>query len=816
MSEFSFYTSTVEPGKAGHKNNEVLNLDKLFALITGPQYRDCVEKIRKVHGKAEQDKLKKALHYFTVSGVFKPGTRKSENIIWHSGFMQIDFDAKDNPGKTSGDIKSLIKDDPYLSMIFISPTGSGTKAIAKIPADVNLHRESFTALENHFKKKYDLVIDKQCKDISRPFFVSYDPDAIKKDAIEIALPPGHKDNEILNVENDFERKIRHIEKLCELVEKNAIDITFEHENYFKIGFAIADGLGESGREYFHRIAKFYVNPAKGFKYNRVETDKQYDACKKTGKVKWPTVFGIASDFGIVLYPSKENNSRLPKANLSANGVSKNHISNSKEVSTIKFWTVRNKNLDDGTKQFKDVVIADLNLLELLKSFGYRRYDIEGGGYSFVEVKNNIVCEVQPQNIQDSFSRYLKTLPEKIEPHVTRYDLESMVVKQSEKLFGKARLTWLISDEQINFNKDNKNESYAYYANGFVKCVKGDFSFQPYSSLQKSIWKSQLKQRDFVKLADVNDQSLTDKYGCYAKFILNVAGNDLSRFESLLSLIGYLLHDFKDTKLKAVVLTDSKLSEGNNGRTGKTLFGKGVEHIRDVCELNGKEFKADKSFKYQEAGLSTQIVFLNDAMKKFNLETLYNDITEGITIEKKNQSPVKLKVKYLITTNATLKTEGASSKDRVTEFEFSDHYSDKFHPKDEFGHWFFTEWEKDEWNLFDNFMMFCICFYLENGLIEPDPVNLNNRKLIDQSCKQFYDFIEARNVQPGVEFIIQDAHEEFQSQYPDYEFYGAYPIKKFARWLKLLPELHLSFKDLSFERCKKSNDKQSYIFKENSV
>lgn len=170
MSQFSFYTSPVDSIN-GHKN-KVVNLEKLYPLITGSTYKAIIEQIRKVPGKADQDMIKMKLQYFTVSGIFAPGTRKAESIISHSGFLQIDIDAKNNPGKKCTEIKKLISEDPYLLMIFLSPTGTGVKAIAKIPADVASHKESFTALETHFKAHYGLIIDKQCKDVTRPFFVS--------------------------------------------------------------------------------------------------------------------------------------------------------------------------------------------------------------------------------------------------------------------------------------------------------------------------------------------------------------------------------------------------------------------------------------------------------------------------------------------------------------------------------------------------------------------------------------------------------------------------------------------------------------------
>lgn len=813
--EFSFYKSIVS---TGNHLNQTVNLEKVYGLIMGNEYKDQILAIRAESDKGKQVELKKLLNYFTVSGIFEPGTRQNSTIVSHSGFMQIDFDFKDNPNWTAADMKAAIANDEYLRLIFISPTGTGVKAVASVPSIVERHLESFLFLESYFKARYELVIDDQCKDTARPFFISYDAAVILKSAVEISLPVSElkllnkgelndaalfitspkvtnkeapaltKVAQTSTVETDYDKKIRHIEKLCLLVDSTGIDMTGEYDFYLRIGFAIADGLGEDGRHYYHHICKHYPS------YKAAETDKQFEACKKPGKVKWASLFGISSDYGLIIYPPKVE--ITPAVTTTPTKEKTNKV--------LQFWKVI-YSFSKDEKVFKGIEVDDLNLLKLLKNFGFRRYDLEGG-FSFVHVKDNIVREVQLQNVQDAFLNHLKTLPEKIDKHVTRDALESLIIKKSETLFGKQRLSFLTVDEPINFNKDTKNESFVYYKNGFVKCIPGSISFHQYCNLQKYIWKAQLKDRDFTHLANNEDDTCF-----YEKFIWNVSGKDLGRFSSLMTLIGYLLHDYKEAKLKAVVLTDSKLSDGNNGRTGKTLFGKAIEQIRDVCELNGKEFKADKSFKYQEAKLSTQIMFLNDAMTRFNLETIYNDITEGITIEKKNQNPVKLKVKYLITTNDTIKTNGASGKDRIIEYEFADYYSDTFHPKDEFGHWFFSDWNKAEWNSFDNFMMNCIALFLENGIINSDPVNLQNRKLIDQTCKQFFDFVESGKIMSGVKFCLQTLCDDFNATYPDYDFRTKYPSQKFAKWLKLLPEHHLKFMGLEYAYQNKSNKDHFYIF-----
>ena len=54
------------------------------------------------------------------------------------------------------------------------------------------------------------------------------------------------------VEEDVEHFVREIEQ-------RAIDITPNYKDWVELGFALVDGLGENGREYYHRISRFYPN-----------------------------------------------------------------------------------------------------------------------------------------------------------------------------------------------------------------------------------------------------------------------------------------------------------------------------------------------------------------------------------------------------------------------------------------------------------------------------------------------------------------------------------------------------------------------------
>lgn len=92
-----------------------------------------------------------------------------------------------------------------------------------------------------------------------------------------------------------------IEIITERIEATGIDITGDYSQWRDLGFALSDALGESGRDYYHRISRFYPG------YTEKETDGQYDKCMRAhgAGITIKTFFQAAKDAGIsVSVPSK--------------------------------------------------------------------------------------------------------------------------------------------------------------------------------------------------------------------------------------------------------------------------------------------------------------------------------------------------------------------------------------------------------------------------------------------------------------------------------------------------------------------------------
>jgi hypothetical protein len=489
-----------------------------------------------------------------------------------------------------------------------------------------------------------------------------------------------------------------------------------------------------------------------------------------------------------------------------------------------------KAVTDADDKVKDVNIQHVKLIQLFYSWGYRRYDI-GQGFIFIHINDHVIKQVTNQQILDHLIEYIDKLPFILPYYKSNVEIKRDVLK--EKIFkcpqnycSPQKLALLKNKEEIIFNADTKNECFIYYKNGFVVCTKDNWERKPYSELSGFIWEEQIIKRDFYfKEVDIDNIKALSVYG---QFLFNVSGQKSNRFYSLCSLTGYLLSGFTNTKMKAVILTDSSLSELANGRTGKTLYGQTLAYIKKTTIIGGKDFDNLNRYKYQEANLDTQIVFLNDVRKNFDFDVLYTDITEGIKVEKKNQDPFIIKPKICISTNKTIKIHGGSSEDRCIEFEFSDHYKAGYGPDNEFSHRFFTDWTKEQYNQFDNFMMFCLCTYLGNGIIQPESINLNRRKLADETDPNFVDFMDqitglkelefdpitrqkhlespfVKAINSGEYVKKQDLHHEFlieNIELKEHKYKGR--LETFTKWVKLYVKYDFRYK--AIEEKKSGSDR----------
>jgi len=152
-------------------NAENLPFHEVMERIKSDYWREPVQTLQQAaaNGVAEKEiaVIKSKLPYFTGSGTFS--RREDKGLIEHSGKIIIDFDKLNNIQA----VEEMLKGDKYTEFMFRSCSGRGIAVVVNI--EPSKHLDSFLFLENYYKNKYNLTIDKACKDISRPRYISHDP-----------------------------------------------------------------------------------------------------------------------------------------------------------------------------------------------------------------------------------------------------------------------------------------------------------------------------------------------------------------------------------------------------------------------------------------------------------------------------------------------------------------------------------------------------------------------------------------------------------------------------------------------------------------
>lgn len=176
-----------------------VTVQEVLSGIKDGKWRAEVESIRAEYRRAVADgrdakkavaSLKKNLPAVMWSGQFKTRAKSvplEEKLVRHSGLLCADLDHLDGQIE---EVRSKLNTSPYLLASFLSPTGSGVKALFLVPADAAQHKVSFESVRHHIHQLTALEIDGACSDVTRLCFVSDDPDLLCRDAVcsQICIP----------------------------------------------------------------------------------------------------------------------------------------------------------------------------------------------------------------------------------------------------------------------------------------------------------------------------------------------------------------------------------------------------------------------------------------------------------------------------------------------------------------------------------------------------------------------------------------------------------------------------------------------------
>jgi len=817
-------------------NPQYITVKKLLSDIRGGKYAERINKARELK-KINEDQYKaykkKNLPAFTMSAKCNHREKGDDGnkLIYHTGLLQIDIDKI--PVDDFQRIKNLIQSDRHTVFCFVSPGGDGLKAGIMIDGDH--HRESFDQAERYYKEEYSIKIDTAVKDLYRPFFVSYDPELFVNPhaetfKIQVQEPPTaiqdsailHKPKKkVLSKTTTAKRLTKYAEQAIENVKKilnestdgtrhaarlragkllggyiageicdeqtalNAIESTVKSNTTLSIESAMKDV--KDGIE--HGKLKPITPEQKEADLEKFLSQNERTQHKTGGRTQQKTD-DDKTDGG-----TQQENFNQDTGEIYDDGIK------------FKFWYEVEKEARGGKKVYI-LKIKYINLYKYLKSIGIMKMELDDKKRVLVRVIDNVVSEIDLAEIRNILKKYIKSLPWEISPNFKRDDLHETLTQGINQYLNDGAMDHNIDFLKIEFLTDSSDRAFFFFKNGFIEVSKDTIERKPYSQLIGYIWESQIIDHNIEVIPDNDIQKITD-FPFY-QFIQNICSVkeprtlDVSRWNSLQCIIGYLLHNYKTTANKrAVIFTEENIDdEKSNGGTGKGLIMQSIGKLRKVVTIDGPAFNFDSPFAYQNVTLDTQTLFLDDVPKHFPFPRLFSAITEGLSFEGKNKPRIHLppekSPKIVISTNFAIKGNSESDKRRKYEMELLSYYNSKFMPVHEFGSMFFQSWNAEQWNTFYNYMMTCVQIYFENDATIPEysSATIEERKLLISTSADFVEF--AKTLKTDTPLWIDETYMSFLNFAGFSEKDKNIPTKiQLGKWIKI----YCDYKKLIFGRIK---------------
>lgn len=669
-----------------------------------------VNKIRSEKVKETRNQLKANLKSICFSGEFS--YRSAKNCVKHSGFACLDFDDVNDPSQ----LRDSLKGNEYIYSAFISPSGNGVKAIIKIPASIKDHKKYYEAICETFETK----LDTSTKDVSRVCYESSDAELwtnkkskvweLKNEYTEVTIKNNYPKHFQIQ---DTSKKVDVIMKWFN--KKFTLNVGERNTNLFKLACGL-NKAGLSKSECTSIFVSFYSN---GLKEGEAQSIVE-SAYKNTHEFDTLTLI----DDNKVYEAERILRKGISKAKreFKRDGLDDDAIDEiidfDFEDDYLIFWnTDKNGNISLNDYKFK----------LFLENRGFYKVQLNEKEFTFVKVYNNVINEVNETNIKDFVLNYV-------------VEIDMAVYNFFAKSTAKFTETYLnqLATKELSMVQDKPTQSYLFFKNKVVKVTKDKLEDIEYQNIGGFVWERNVIQKEF---------NYIDKPSDFEKFVSNITNNEKDRKKVLEIAIGYLMTTYKkQDEGIAVILYDETLNDNPSGRTGKTVIKEAISQLRKTTTLNGKEFDNKGNFPYDTVSLDDNVICFDDMERKFKFETLFSIITGNLTLKKKFQQPIVVPFerspKLLFTSNYILSGVGDSHEDRKLEIELFRHYSKNYKPIHEFGKLFFSnEWNADEWNAFYSYMISNIQKYLTNGLIKSELKTGKTKKLIANTCEDFYDFCE---------------------------------------------------------------------------
>jgi VirE N-terminal domain len=701
-----------------------------------------IAKIRKTQSKTQRNEIKKKLPSVTWSGQF--AKRCTSGLEKYSGILCADID--DIELSYAESLKDEMQKDAHVMCAFISPSG-GLKVLFTSTMDERRHLDFFNIVHKHCKQKYNVDIDKACKDVSRLCFLSLDKNALVNYK---ATPIFTADTKVPG--NNTPKQAPSLAIHDTILPGNTFDV------FAKIHEIVCKTVQPAKGTYNEYIGLYAIHANR---YGLAENEALTAICSYCG---WATA--DKQDVSVVAHQYKKYIAEYNKYNLERNAkqvvkrvelppTPKVNFEGRKDAAyntDIEFWLII-KNTKSNSVNIK--ILYD-DLIMFLQANGFFKYRIDKGKYSLIRVDftNKIIDVVNELQVKEFLIDFLKHS----HSHIDESELKAVreMFRRGAKLYCGANILEGLEYYKPEFKKDTRVMAYVYFKNCFLKITKDGVEPMPYNMLDGFIWEKQIIDFNYTK---VNYYDFDfNKFLIYCITGVKQSYNDLValpddaldklKYFSLISSLGYMVHNYKNpTITKAVIAVDSqKRTVGeSNGRSGKSLIGNSIAKMANTCGIDGKNFKFDGEFCFDRVNADTKIINFGDVGKNFDFEKLFGLITEDFVYSKKKLDSITIPFsespKIFVSTNYTIRGDGESMKGRQQIIEVSNFFTATHQPVDVFGKMFFNDWDDADYNCFYSLFCDCIKLYLTNGLLKFPLENYDENKLIDTAGENFIEYMQ---------------------------------------------------------------------------
>ena len=201
----------------------------------------------------------------------------------------------------------------------------------------------------------------------------------------------------------------------------------------------------------------------------------------------------------------------------------------------------------------NIIISRYKLQEWLHDNYVQLYfhNEKSGAYRLVHTDNKKISEVYAEDIK-------KFVKKELVKH-GHLDVMEAIMKQTNSLFTDSFFEY-IDKAEVKILHDKQDKCYFPFSNNIITICKESIDVINYGSVDEYIWESQIIDRDVKINPDFDVQSAV-----FFKFLMKISGDDLQRVQYAMTLIGYILHSYKDpSKPFAPILAEETDDESKGG------------------------------------------------------------------------------------------------------------------------------------------------------------------------------------------------------------------------------------------------------------